>query len=89
VHRFYLKPQAAVFVNSAASGDYFQVDARTLAQELGAPVTANLILLGFAAARGGLFCAPDLLERVIREKTPPRFLELNLKALRLGAATAG
>jgi indolepyruvate ferredoxin oxidoreductase beta subunit len=84
VHRFYLKPQGTVFVNSGAPGDYFGVDARSLARQLGAPVTANLILLGFAAAHGGLFCDPEQLARIIERKTPPGFLKSNLQAFRLG-----
>ncbi len=89
VHRAYLAPDARVFVNSAAAGDYFRVDARRLAEEMGAPVAANLILLGFAAAKGGLFCDAALLEQVIMEKIPERFRDANLKALRRGAAAAG
>jgi indolepyruvate ferredoxin oxidoreductase beta subunit len=88
VHRGYLGPEAQIFVNSAKPGDYQQVDARRLAAEMGAPVAANLILLGFAAGKGGLFCDTGLLERVIQEKIPGRFREMNLKALRLGAAAA-
>ena len=88
VHGFYLKPGAAVFVNCGTPGPYLNLDARTLAQQVGAPVVANLILLGYAAAKGGLFCDPELLERVIQGKTPPRFLESNLKAFRLGVTAA-
>ena len=51
-----------MFVNTAAPGDYLSVDARSLAAEMGVPVAANLILLGFAAAKGGLFCGVELLE---------------------------
>ena len=89
VHRGFLAPDAQVFVNSAAPGDYFRVDARRLAEEMGVPVAANLILLGFAAAKGGLFCGVELLERVIMDKIPPRFRETNLQALCQGAAAAG
>jgi indolepyruvate ferredoxin oxidoreductase beta subunit len=88
VHGFYLKPGAAMFVNCGAPGPYLHLDARSLAQELGAPVAANLILLGYAAAKGGLFCGPEVLEAVIQGKTPPRFLELNLQAFRRGVAAA-
>ncbi len=89
VHRRYLAPGARIYVNAAASGDYRAVDARRLAAEMGAPVAANLILLGFAAAQGGLFCGAELIEKLITEKIPPRFRDLNLKAFRLGAAAAG
>ncbi len=89
VHRFYLKPDAAVFVNSSTPGDYPKVDARGLAKQQGLPpVSANLILLGYAAGKGGLFCNPEIVEKVIKEKTPARYQELNLKAFRAGLAAA-
>jgi indolepyruvate ferredoxin oxidoreductase beta subunit len=90
VHRFYMKPGGAVFVNAAAPGDYFNVDARSLALEHGLPpVAANLILLGYAAAPGGLFAAPELLAAVIAAKTPERFREASLRAFQTGLAAAG
>ena len=88
VDRGYLAADARVFVNSAAPGDYCGVDARRLAEEMGEPVATNLILLGFAVAKGGLFCEAALLERIIREKIPARFQETNLRAWRLGVAAA-
>ena len=85
VHRFYLKPAGAVFINSSTPGDYDKVDGRGLAQQQGLPlVAANLILLGYAAGKGRLFCGPELMEQVITEKTPARFREANLKAFRIG-----
>ena len=88
VHRYYLKPGGLLFVNTATPGDYQHVDASGLAGQLGAPVAANLILLGFAAGRGGFFCQAPLLEEVIAARTPPRFRDLNLQAYRLGLAAA-
>ena len=88
VHRAFLAPGARVFVHAAVPGDYEQVDAQGLAAEMGLPVNANLILLGFAAARGGLFCGEELLERIIMEKIPARFRDSNIAALRQGAAAA-
>jgi indolepyruvate ferredoxin oxidoreductase beta subunit len=88
VHRYYLKPGGQAFVDADTPGDYLHVDARSLARQLGAPVAANLILLGYAAGRGGLFCDAGLLASVIQAKTPARFLELNLKAFDLGVARA-
>jgi indolepyruvate ferredoxin oxidoreductase beta subunit len=89
VHRFYLKPGGLAFVNTALPGDYRHLDARTLAEQLGAPVTANLVLLGFAVGQGGLFCGPELMEGVIRDQTPARFRDVNLQAFRAGASAAG
>ncbi len=90
VHRFYLKPGGAVFVNTAAAGDYANVDGQALAKAHGLPpVAANLILLGYAAGRGGLFAGPDLLAEVIAAKTPERFREASLKAFETGLDAAG
>ncbi len=89
VHRYYMRPGGAVFVNTGTPGDYLGVDARLLAAENTLPpVAANLILLGFAASRGGLFAGPDLLAEMIAAKTPERFREASLKAFALGQAAA-
>ena len=89
VHRFYLRAGAAVFVNTAAPGDYLSVDARSLAAAHGLPpVAANLILLGFAAGKGGLFAGPDLLAEMIAAKTPERFREASLRAFQAGLDAA-
>ncbi len=89
VHRFYLREGAALFVNTANTGDYLNVDGRTLAAAHGLPpVAANLILLGFAAGKGGLFAGPDLLSQMIAAKTPDRFREASLQAFQLGLAAA-
>jgi len=88
VHRHYLKPGGLLFVNSAVPGDYQHVDASALAAQLGAPMAANLILLGFAAGRGGFFCDAPLMERIITARTPPQFRDLNLQAYRLGLEAA-
>lgn len=89
LHRWYLKPEGLALVNTDTEGDYRQLDASGLALRHGwAPVIANLILLGYAAGLGALFCGPDLLEKVIVAKTPARFLDLNLQAFRLGVEQA-
>jgi indolepyruvate ferredoxin oxidoreductase beta subunit len=89
VHRYYLKPGGAVFVNAAAPGDYLNVDARALAEKHGLPpVAANLILLGYAAGQGGLFAGPDLLGEVVAARTPERFREASLKAFQIGLDAA-
>jgi indolepyruvate ferredoxin oxidoreductase beta subunit len=90
VHRFYMKPGGAVFVNAALPGDYLSLDAQALVAAHGLPpVAANLILLGYAAGQSGLFAAPDLLADMIATKTPERFREASLKAFQLGLAAAG
>ncbi len=59
------------------------IDAIRIATELGSPVSANLVLLGFAASSGLLFCKPEDLERQIMSYGGKR-QEINLKALRAG-----
>jgi indolepyruvate ferredoxin oxidoreductase, beta subunit len=90
VHRFYVRPGGTVFVNTALPGDYLGVDARFLAAAQGLPpVAANLILLGFAAGKGGLFVKPDPLAALIAANTPERFREASLKAFQAGLDAAG
>jgi indolepyruvate ferredoxin oxidoreductase beta subunit len=89
VHRHYLKPQGALVVNCATPGNYLHLDALGLASGLDLPpVAANLILLGFAAGKRLLFCEADLLEEIIRQKSPERFREGNLQAFRGGLQAA-
>jgi indolepyruvate ferredoxin oxidoreductase, beta subunit len=89
VHRYYVKPGGFLVANSAAPGDYLHLDALDLATGLGLPpVAGNLILLGFAAGKGLLFCQDDLLEQIIRDKSPERFREGNLKAFGEGVNAA-
>jgi hypothetical protein len=52
-------------------------------------VAANLILLGFAVGKGGLFAGPDLLVDVVTAKTPERLRDTSLRAFRVGLAAAG
>jgi indolepyruvate ferredoxin oxidoreductase beta subunit len=85
VHRHYLKPGGTLVVNGTAPGEYLTLDAQGMAAGLGLPpVTVNLIVLGFAAGKGELFCGDNLLEEIIREKSSPRFREGNLEAFQAG-----
>ncbi len=57
------------------------VDGDRAAAELGSAKTLNVVLLGAALRSGALgFDAADL-EAAVREKVPPKFLDLNLRAL--------
>jgi len=90
VHRFYLRPEGRVFINTDNPGDYRHIDASGLALARGwAPVAANLILLGYAAGQGALFGDAASLEHIITAKIPDRFLESSLMAIRLGVEQAG
>lgn len=89
VHRYLMKPGGNVFVNTASPGDYSHMDAGSMASEMGNPIIANLIMLGFAAGSGALFCSAGAVLETISRKTPPRFLDLNLAGFRAGVDEAG
>ncbi len=60
------------------------VDGYALAADAGSVKAVNIVLLGVAASTGLLPFGRDVLEKVIRENVPAKFLELNLKALDAG-----
>jgi indolepyruvate ferredoxin oxidoreductase beta subunit len=84
VHRDLMKAEGRIFVNAVIAGDYEYCDATGLAKDAGAVVVANLVLLGYAAKMGSLFCTAEQMENVIKRISQPRQLELNLKGFRLG-----
>jgi indolepyruvate ferredoxin oxidoreductase, beta subunit len=83
VHGFYLKPEGKSFCNGIQRDFKHALDAAAIAADLGAPVSANLVLLGFAAASGFLFCKPQDFEEQLARFGGKR-QELNLKAFRAG-----
>ena len=89
VHGFYLKAGGKAFCNGSPEDSEDSLDAAGIAAELGAPVSANLVLLAFAAASGFLFCKPQHLEEQLVHVGGKR-QELNLRAFRAGlTARAG
>lgn len=60
------------------------LDAAGMAKELGLSQTVNVILLGVLVRRGVLPFDLELIKEVVAETTPPRFKEVNLKALEIG-----
>jgi indolepyruvate ferredoxin oxidoreductase beta subunit len=79
-----LAEQGTLYLNAPSSDSHPSIDATGLALRMGNPVIANLILLGFALAHGTLFCDTPLVESIIEKISPPRFREINLKALKAG-----
>jgi indolepyruvate ferredoxin oxidoreductase beta subunit len=88
-HAFYLKPEGSVFRNAPDApnepdtAEDSSLNATAIATELGSPVSANLVLLGFAAGSGQLFCEPEQLEKTI-ERYGGKRLEGSLEAYRAG-----
>ncbi len=88
VHGHYVRAEGRAFVNTTEPNGCLGVDASGLARAAGAPVAANLVLLGYAAGMGGLFGAPALFEAGIRAVTSAKFLESNLAAFSAGVEAA-
>ncbi len=83
-HGHFVARDGFLLVNSAGEGEHPSVDASGTAAALGSPVAANLVILGFAAARGALFCDPDDLKGVIARITREAYRDKNLEAFGAG-----
>jgi len=85
IHGFYLKPDGKALCNTSEKDLRYALDATRIALELRAPVSASLVLLGFAAASGLLFCGHQDMERQLVRFGGKR-QEINIKALHAGLA---
>ena len=83
VHGCYLKPGGRAFCNTPNPGDRYSLDATRIALGFGSAVSANLVLLGFAAASGDIFCTSEEIEAVLARLAGKR-LETSLRAYRAG-----
>ncbi len=84
VHRDLMKPDGRLYVNGEPGEGFAAIAASAMAREMGAPVLANLILLGHALRRGGLFCGRPTIETAIRSLSNPKFVASNLAGLQQG-----
>ncbi len=84
VHREFLKPGGAIYLNAAKDGDADAIDATRIAREYGSPVIANLVLLGFAVGRERLFCDGATVEAVLKRISSPKQFDVNMGGFRLG-----
>ncbi|MGI6269695.1 MAG: indolepyruvate oxidoreductase subunit beta [Candidatus Howiella sp.] len=62
------------------------LDGEAVLSACGTARVLNVALLGAAAAAGAIGMTPEDLRRVVETELPPKFREVNLKALELGAA---
>jgi indolepyruvate ferredoxin oxidoreductase beta subunit len=86
VHRGFLKAGGKIYINSDRDTGEEAIDATALAREHGALLIANLVLLGFAVRKGGLFCDGGTVEAVLRRISPAKQVALNLEGFRLGVS---
>ena len=90
VHGHYLSAEGEAFCNigGPSTAKVHALDASEIASGLNSPVSANLILLGFAAAAGKLFCGPGHIESVLNGYGGKRG-EASLKAFGIGRDSFG
>lgn len=95
----FVRSGGSVFVNSSNGLDksldaqlnelkikVYAINAEMCAKELGSPAATNLIVLGFAAAHDEFGLTLDDLKNSVQVLGPMKAVELNLKALALGAS---
>ena len=63
------------------------LDAATLAEEAGAVITQNIVMVGALVATEKLPIKVETLKETLRELVPSKYLDLNLRAFELGYAT--
>jgi indolepyruvate ferredoxin oxidoreductase beta subunit len=64
------------------------LDALALAQQAGAALSANIVMVGALARSGAIPVPREAFEETIRTKTKKKFVETNLKAFELGFGTS-
>ena len=67
--------------------DALAVPATRTAGDLGLKLAANMVMLGFLQRATGLFTEDQLLD-IVRDNVPARFVDLNVAAVKRGAALA-
>ncbi len=79
-------PDGVLEAIRATGADLVEADALSLAVEAGSPKAVNVVLIGVMASRMELPYA--VWEKAIRDTVPEKFLEMNLKAFKLGFESA-
>jgi 2-oxoglutarate ferredoxin oxidoreductase subunit gamma len=72
-----------VRADNAPESKILSIPANRLAQEMGRPVVANIIMLGFLARNSDVVSA-EALKRAVRDFIPPGTEDFNMKAFDLG-----
>ncbi|MGB9697847.1 MAG: 2-oxoacid:acceptor oxidoreductase family protein [Thermodesulfobacteriota bacterium] len=80
----FLSAQGTMIVNSKQNKYGLAIDATRLAAQIGSPLMANLVLLGFALQHKKLFCNYELAAEVVKDLSPERYRQINGQALKVG-----
>lgn len=84
VHRPLMHKEGLLLVNASGEGDGTRLDASAIARELGNAVLSNLVLLGLAVKKNGVFCDEMTSVEAIKKLAPAKFVEQNLQAFYQG-----
>ncbi len=84
----YPKPDEIFQSIEKVSDRLIKVDAKKLAQEAGAAIAQNIVMLGALTATDALPFSREEMENSIRKNVPEKFVELNLRAFDLGFRSA-
>lgn len=79
-----LSSRGTMIVNSKQNKYALAIDATGLAGQMGSPLMANLVLLGFALQHKKLFCSYELAEEVVKDLSLEKYQEANGRALKIG-----
>ncbi len=80
-------PDEESILSALADLEVTCIDAAALAEEAGSILSQNIVMLG--AASGKIPLKPESLEEAVRICVPPKTVEVNVRAFRLGREAAG
>jgi len=69
---------------SRVSEKIMVIDAMYIATKTGNPATQNSAILGFISALKGIPVKPETLKKAIADRSPKKYLDVNLRAFELG-----
>lgn len=88
-HSYFLKNEGVAYVNTMKPGNYRSIEATKIAIEIGTPLVANLVLLGYALGEKSLFCSEESINFVLEKISPRDQLKINQRALMMGIKRSG
>ena len=80
-------PDEESMLSALADLEVTCIDSAALAEEAGSILSQNIVMLG--AASGKIPLKPESLEEAVRICVPPKTVEVNVRAFRLGREAAG
>jgi indolepyruvate ferredoxin oxidoreductase beta subunit len=66
------------------SRELYAINATALAKEAGSPIAMNVVMLGAISASGVTSLSKESFLEIIKKRSPPKSLDINIKAFELG-----